>query len=102
MAFAAWVAAAYGLIPKVPDLNDRGVQAWKVHYGNVKMYSRRGFNNDSALVFLAFYDGGGAGFAFSSQDLFGVWNKVVFFAVPIVFMLSLIIGLGRRNWGRCL
>jgi len=28
--------------------------------------------------------------------------KIVFFVVPVVFMVSLVIGLGARNWGRCL
>lgn len=28
--------------------------------------------------------------------------KVAFVLVPVVFMFSLILGLGARNWGRCL
>jgi len=29
-------------------------------------------------------------------------GKIAFVLVPVVFMLSLIMGLGARNWGRCL
>jgi hypothetical protein len=28
--------------------------------------------------------------------------EIAFLLVPVVFMLSLIMGLGARNWGRCL
>ena len=28
--------------------------------------------------------------------------EIAFLLVPVIFMLSLIMGLGARNWGRCL
>jgi hypothetical protein len=28
--------------------------------------------------------------------------EIALFLIPVIFMFSLIVGLGARNWGRCL
>src|SRR3990170_8826940 len=76
--------AEYALVAEVPDFNDGWVQAGKVHDGYVEVYARCGFDDYGAFVFFAFDYGCGCCFAFLGEDVFGVWDEHVPFAMLAV------------------